>query len=226
MDDKAILRDQKQAANGAIPAALIIAGMTAVTTAVSEALELVKSHQRIACAVSNQTPFEMKQVIKSGQPALGQPVHGNYKAAPNATVPSLLQGASKGKASGEWVESNLTTWSLESRGSGTEVINAYYIAEFDLCVALYAGNPVSGGPYAGVSLSDKKWFDGEIGSDQKGKSLIKHVKDIHTELCQLSKDGAPRHVKAGDISVEFSGAEQTVFRVKYTGDWSRFPLPE
>ncbi|MEO7067600.1 MAG: hypothetical protein ABI114_11870 [Rhodanobacter sp.] len=217
----------KDGAGGAVAAALIAAGMTAVTTAVSDALEMVKGYQRIACAVSNQTPFEMKQVIgKGGQPAMGQPVHGNYKEAPNATVPSLLQGASEDKASGAWVESNFTAWSLESRGSGTEVIHAYYIAELDLCVALYAGNPVSGGPYAGVSLSDKGWFDGEAGSDQKGQRLIKHIKDIHTKVCQLSKNGAPRQVNAGDILVEFSGAEQIVFRVKYTGDWSRFPLPE
>lgn len=216
----------KNGAGGAVAAALIEAGMTAVTAAVSGALELVKGYQRIACAVSNQTPFEMKQVVKDGQPAMGQPVHGNYKAAPNATVASLLQGASKDKTRGEWVESNFATWSLESRGSGTEVINAWYIAELDLCVALYAGNPVSGGPYAGVSLSNKKWFDGEVGSDQKGQRLIKHIKDIHTELCQLSRNGAPRQVKAGDILVEFAGAEQIVFRVKYTGDWGRFPMPE
>lgn len=219
------MKDVKGGA-GTIVAALIAAATTSVIAAVTEALTLLKGDQRIACAVSNQTPFVLKQVIgKNGQPAVGQPVHGTYKAAPGASVPSLLTGASRVNGSSEWAESNNTAWALESRGSGTEVVNAYRIGELDLYLAFYAGNPVTGGPYAGVSLSHGTWFGENYGSEPKGGKLIDHIKKIHTDLCQISKDGAPRIVRSGEIEVDFTGAEQTVFTVKYLGDWSRFQEP-
>lgn len=209
-----------------IVAALIAAGTSAATSAVSAAFELVQGQQRLAGVVINDTPFHMSAALDGNrQPVTGQPVHGKYKQASNQDILSLIEGAKKDGRTSEWSESNFTTWALESRGSGTEVLLAFRLESLRMTLAVYAGNPVSGGPYAGASLSDDAWFDQNHGPGEKGEKLIQHIKNVHTKVCQYSRDGQPKRIEANGILVEFTSAEQAIFRVSYTGDWSRYPLP-
>lgn len=209
-----------------IVAAWIAAGTSAATSALSVAFERVQGRQPLAGVVINDTPFHMSAALdRNRQAVTGYPVHGKYMQASDQDIPSLIEGAKKDEQTSEWSESNFTTWALQSRGSGIEVLLAFRLESHRMTLAVYAGNPVLGGPYAGACLSDDAWFNENHGSDGKGLRLIQHIKNVHTRACQFSRDGRPMRIEARGIVVEFTSAEQVVFRVSYTGDWSRYPLP-
>jgi hypothetical protein len=206
-------------------AALIGAATTAASTAVSATLQAVGAGSPISCVVVNNTPYKMTRFT-----GIWEPVHGELMIAPAPNVLSLLKGATPGdtvKGENKWKENNYTTWGLRSKQSGTELLTVYRFEEINLTISMYAGNPVTGAPYAGVSVGDNSWFDSENNKKKKTKGdwMIDHIKKIHTKNCQYSKNGKPCTTNTNEIQVDFASAVETTFRISFTGDWSRFPMP-
>lgn len=214
------MKNETQALDSTIIGALISAAMTGVTSALSGTLSLLNTKTPISCGLVNNSPYELTRVTE-----IYEPVHGYLKVAPSSAVLDLLHGAKKDAE--QWEESNYTTWGLDGRGSGTELLTVYRMKEINIVIAIYAGNPVTGAPYAGVSVSDEKWFtenQKRHSNDHKGKWLVDHIKNIHTANCQYSTNGKPCIASTTDkrIAVEFASAEETLFKIKFNGDWEPF----
>lgn len=213
-----------QAIEAPIIGGLIVAAATTVASIVTNAFQAVKGASPLACGVVNNTPYKLKRFT-----GIWQPVHGEQQTAPAPEVVSLLQGAAK--SGNAWTEENNTAWALTSRGSGTEVLTVFQFVEIPLTISLYAGNPVTGAPYAGVSVGDNSWFMNNFNGhsdDRHGNWMIDHIKSIHTKNCQYSENARPCIAQTTDelIKVEFASAEKTIFYIGFTGDWSKFPMPK
>jgi hypothetical protein len=200
-----------------IVGALISSAMSGINSALSSTASLLNIRTPIICGLVNNSPYELIRISE-----IHDPVHGYLKVSPSSTVLDLIHGAVKG--TNRWKESNYTTWGLDGRGSGTEVLVVYHMKEINIIIALYAGNSITGNPFAGANIIDEKWFV-EIytkkSNDHKGKWLIDHIKDIHSTNCQFSINGNPCKVSTNDglISIEFASAEETLFKVKFNGEW-------
>lgn len=109
----------------------------------------------------------------------------------------------------KYAEKCVTNWGGVGDGAGFEqVILLQTPDEGNACIVLLI-RKIPGGSYGGgISMSNGGWLD--VAGKKTRDNIIKHIKNVHTGLCQYSDGGSSIQVQLGGLRVRMQAPGEKI----------------